>query len=128
MRSSSKHTKHELYVKRTFDSKYPCFIASLHSPGLLHDHTVYIPTTLSRTYLQDCPDSIGIQDFGNKDWSVNTIVKNVKVVSRLVDGRKLSMITNLHQEICVFERIQTSNLVLKLTIFGADNLVNGASN
>ncbi|KAL3512696.1 hypothetical protein ACH5RR_025413 [Cinchona calisaya] len=55
MTSASKHKEHELYVKKNFDSKYPYFMASMHSHGLLCSHTVYIPAAFSRTYLHGCP-------------------------------------------------------------------------
>ncbi|KAL3538164.1 hypothetical protein ACH5RR_001530 [Cinchona calisaya] len=60
MRYASKDKDYKPHVKRTFDSKYSHFIASMHSQGFLRSHAMSILAVFSRTYLNDCPNLIGI--------------------------------------------------------------------
>ncbi|KAL3506813.1 hypothetical protein ACH5RR_032195 [Cinchona calisaya] len=121
--------EYELRVKRTFDYKYPYFIASMHSYGFLCSHTVYVPAAFSRTYLNDCPNFIGIRDFENRYWSVSTILTNGKVM-RLGSGwKKFEHDKELAPgDICVFELTESSDVVLKLNVLCVRDFTAGPSN
>ncbi|KAL3538349.1 hypothetical protein ACH5RR_001715 [Cinchona calisaya] len=85
MKYASTDKEHQLHEKRIFDSKYPYFIASMQSHGLLRSHTV--------------------------GWN------KVEHDNELAPGN-----------ISDFELIESSNVVLKLTVFRGDDFAAGPSN
>ncbi|KAL3506619.1 hypothetical protein ACH5RR_032001 [Cinchona calisaya] len=124
--SSSVGKSHLQYVQRVFDSTVPLFFASMHSHGLQHSHTVYVLARFSHGYLKDYPSSINIRAIGDNQLCVRTIAKNGLVV-RLSNGwhEVENAFELLAGDICVFELIDPTPVVLNITVFSVKLFVAG---